>query len=105
MFGLNREGKSWADQVGLPESDPADTSCQTVGYKAAPVSGYKQSGRSFVRLHHGRSGLSTATTCGFNRLLDFSGFRIRAANRLHTGRRIRVTGYLLWGDEHNEAQR
>jgi hypothetical protein len=34
MFGLNREGKSWADQVGLPESDPADTSCQkTVGYK------------------------------------------------------------------------
>ena len=46
--------------------------------------------------------LSIATACGFNRLLGF--FRLQNVSYQATGhkaQKVRVTGYLLWHDEHN----
>jgi hypothetical protein len=93
--------------VGLPESDPADTSCQkTVGNKAAPVSGV-QAKWPFIceitpRTERAiyRDNMRIQSFTGFFRLQD-TGCQPTA----HKAEKIRVTGYLLWDDEHNEAQR
>jgi hypothetical protein len=87
VFGLNRETKAgrikWASRKATRRRRVVRRPWDT---RPLPCLGV-QAKWPFICERHGRSGLSTATTCGFNRLLDFSGFRITAANRLHTRRR------------------